>query len=279
MNALNVFLPIIFAIFYFLLIVTIPVGSFLVGGTISIITFHNKDTNTEFNSRLGLSKDQFIKTLSFFLLFFFLLVYFLLFNVLSTAWIRATPTSNFKSEIEQAGSVVVFGFGLDKDEEDKPLPGKANTELHNWINANISKKVIIGQYGNMLAFETSLATNSFILMHKHNHNEHVNTYEAAIFALNKLDSLYKSGQINEKVVVVAHDMQLQRAVWILDKLSKENNDWGRYKFIIPGISGIPFSLRSIQFHTKGHFLYNCVELFYSRPRDFFSRYENGIKIL
>jgi hypothetical protein len=184
-------------------------------------------------------------------------------------WIRASPTSQFKSEIKQADVVVVFGFGLDIDEQGNTLPGKANIGLHHWINTNISGKVIVGQYGNMLAYEDNPSSNSFVLMHKHNPEDYVNTFEAVLFAFNTLDSLYEEGQINKNVVVLAHDMQLQRAVWVLKKLSKKNSDWQEYKIIVPKVPQISFSSTSEQKHTKYRIVYNLVELLYSRPRDYF----------
>jgi|GEM_PF-2252771 len=271
MNVFTIFLPIIFVIFYFLLIVIIPMGSFLIGGAVTISIFHNKDTNTIFNSRLGLTQDQFVKSLSFLLMFLFLLIQFLLFNTISSAWIRATPTSHFKNKIEQAGSILVFGFGLGEDNEKNVLPGTSNIELQTWINNNIFNKILIGQYGNLLSQKINPGSNSFILMHEHDPNKYVNTSEAARFALNKLDSLYKLGKINKDIVVVAHDMQLQRVIWNLNKLQKKNKEWQSYNFIIPKIPKIPFSISSAQWHTKGRFIYNLVELFYSRPRDYFAK--------
>lgn len=271
MNVFTVFLPIIIAIFYFLLIVVIPIGSFLIGGVITIFIFHNKDTNTNFNSRLGLTKDQFVKTLGFLFMFLFLLIHFLLFNTFTSAWIRATPTLNYKNKIEQAGSVLVFGFGLSEDDDENVLPGTANTELHKWINNNIHNKIVIGQYGNLLAQETNPSSNLFILMHGHDPKRHVNTYQAAIFAFNKLDSLYKLGEINRDIIVIAHDMQLQRVIWDLNKLQRKNKEWQLYNLIVPDVPKIPFSIKSTQRHTKGRFIYNLVELFYSRPRDYFTK--------
>ena len=84
-----------------------------------------------------------------------------------------------------------------------------------------------------------------------------------------MDSLRKLEEINRDVIVIAHGMQLQRVIWNLNKLKKKNIEWQSYNFIVPEIPKIPFSLSSSQWHTKGRFIYNCVELFYSRLRDYF----------
>lgn len=268
MNLFNTFLPAVCVVIYFLFILFIPLVSSLISGIISIYIFHNKKTKTDFNKRLGLSKNQFIKSLSLFFTFVFVFFHLYLFTILSSNWIKATPSSNFIREIDQADAIVVYGFGLGKDEADNSLPGLSNIELHHWINTNISEKVIVGQFGNMLAYKANPYTNSFVLMHKHDPNDYVNTYEAALFTFNKLDSLYKAEQINRKVVILAHDMQLQRAVWILKKLSKSNSDWKKYEFIVPELPKISFSRTSVQAHTKYRIIYNLVELVCSRPRDY-----------
>ncbi len=263
MNVFNVFLPIIIATIYFLLIIFIPIIAFLLSTAIGYGIAIRKDAKKDdkFNEK------KFMLFMNVLLIIVLFVGYISVFNMLSSAWIRVNQDVYNNSLIENAGSVIVFGFGLNEESSGKLLPGRANEKLQKWISNNINGKIIIGQYGNMLAWQENRDSNSFILMHEHT-DSYINTYNAVKFALYKLDSLYSIGKINNNVIIVAHDMQLQRIAWILQEFSEKDANWQKYHFIIPNIHPITFSLKSVQFHTKCRFIYNCIELFYSRPRDY-----------
>lgn len=271
MNIFNVFLPVLLSILYFLLVFFLPIGSFLVAGTLSYSIFHNKSTNTYDNKVFGLNINQFIKVFSGILLIVFFFCFIALFNILSSSWIRANPEVDDKSKMGKAGSVIVLGFGLDEDKHGNLLPGRANMQLHNWIENNIQNKTVIAQYGNLLAQENKPSPNHYILLHEHDTDNYIDTYEAIVYAFDLLDSLYNRGEINRDIILLAHDMQIQRAQWIFEKLSESKKEWQEYNFITPEIPKIHFSLSSTQFHTKMRFIYSCTEIFYSRPRDYFKK--------
>lgn len=268
MTIFNVFFPILISILYFLLILLIPSLSLISGELISIFLFHEKVTNNTKSRFLGFNKNQINKVLMaiFFVIYMFLFV--IIYDFFSSDYIKSKPSANYKQEMKDAKSVIVFGFGLGKDKNGDIVPGEANVKLNDWIKENISKKYIVAQYGNILAQKLDSSNNSFILIHENNPQKYVNSYQAAEYALLKIDSLYSLGLISNNIVLVAHDMQMQRVLWIFQKLAENNSKWQKYNFIVPKIPKIPFYCSSSQLHTKSRFVYNCVELFISRPRDF-----------
>ena len=94
MTFFNVFLPIIIAAIYLILIVFIPIGSFFVSAAISFSLAQKKGENKYDTHIWGLDVNRFIKLLSAFLMVVFIVCYFALFNFLSSAWIRSSRLSS-----------------------------------------------------------------------------------------------------------------------------------------------------------------------------------------
>jgi len=200
-------------------------------------------------------------------LFFMMLIY--IFISIEMYFIRPNPSKNYLTEIKQSNVVIAFGFGIEKDPNGNLLAGQANDSIMKWISENSNANFIIAQKGCALSRFINAGTH-VIEMHPHNDKVYVNTFEASIYALNKLDSLYKTGEIkNNKVLVVAHDMQLERAFWILKKMADKRKNAISYQFIVPNMPHIPFASNSSQIHTRNRFFYTAIELFISRPRDYF----------
>jgi hypothetical protein len=193
---------------------------------------------------------------------------FIFFASFSHFLIKPKTTENYQSFIRKANTVIAFGFGIDENAQGQLSAGKANDSIMKWVLKNTNPKFIIAQKGCAISKYIDQKTR-VIDMHLHG-SRYINTSEAASFALQKLDSLSATNsEMNDYVVIVAHDYQLQRAAWIIQKLHKKERHKLDYKFIIPEIVPIPFPSSSNQFHTKNRYIYSLFELFISRPRDYF----------
>ena len=272
MNLIQVLIPYLFVIgALFLLKPLKAFGSFLATKTNpSIFRKSEMGAGVADKRRTGIHryiKPEYLFRFVFSGLFFMLLIY--TFISLAPYFIRANPSENYISGTKQANVVIAFGFGIEKDPNGYLSAGQANDSIMKWVSKNSDAKYIIAQKG--CALSKFIGSESQIIqMHPHNDSIYVNTFEAAEFALNKLDSLYQTGEIkNYKVLVVAHDLQLERAFWILKKMSEKRKNIVPYGFIVPKMPPIPFSANSSQIHTRCGFLYTAIELFISRPRDYF----------
>jgi uncharacterized SAM-binding protein YcdF (DUF218 family) len=198
------------------------------------------------------------------LLFSFLMVFAYFLQYL----IKPNSTENYQTNLKNANVVIAFGFGMEEDNHGNILAGKANDSIMKWVKENTNAKFIIAQKACILS-EYINPNAQIIEMHAYS-SKYVNTLEASTFALQKLDSLseYKIIQ-NNIVVVVAHDFHLKRAAWIMNKLSKYRTHKTKYQFIIPNMPQIPFPSNSVQMHTRNKYIYTLIELYISRPRDYF----------
>jgi len=272
MNLIEVLIPYLFVIVAFLLLLPLKAFvSFLASKTIPPI-FRKSEMGAGVSDkrRIGihnLNQPEYVFRFVFSGLFFFMLIY--TFISYSHYFIRANPSKNYLSGIKQANVVIAFGFGVEKDKNGNLFAGEANDSIMQWISENTDTKYIIAQKGCTLSKFINAGVR-VIEMHPHNDSVYINTFEAAKYALNKLDSLYKTGEIkNNQVLVVVHDMQLERAAWILKKMHEKKNNKSSYQFIVPKMPSIPFPLNSNQFHTRNKFIYRVIELYISRPRDYF----------
>jgi len=271
MNLIQVLIPYLFVIgALFLLKPLKAFGSFLAAKTNpSIFRKSEMGAGVADKRRTGIHRyiqPEYLFRFVFSGLFFILLIY--TFIGLAPHFKRANPLKNYLSETEQANVVIAFGFGIQKDANGKLEAGEANDSIMKWLSKNSNANYIIAQKGCAISKYINAGTN-VIEMHPHSECVYVNTFEASEFALNKLDSLYKAGEIqNKKVLVVAHDLQLERAFWILKKMSEKRKNIVPYGFIVPKMPPIPFSANSSQIHTRCSFLYTAIELFVSRPRDY-----------
>jgi len=272
MNLIEVLIPYLFVIVAFLLLLPLKAFvSFLASKTIpSIFRKSEMGAGVTDKRRIGihnLNQAEYVFRFVFSGLFFFMLIYTFISH--SHYFIRANPSINYQSAIKSSKIVIAFGFGIEKDKNGNLTAGAANDSIMHWISENTQAEYIIAQKGCTLSkfinYEIPL-----IEMHPHNDSVYINTFEAAKYALNKLDSLYKTDEIkNNQVLVVAHGMQLERAAWILKKMYEKRNNKSSYQFIVPKMPSIPFPLNSNQFHTRNKFIYRLIELYISRPRDYF----------
>jgi hypothetical protein len=107
-------------------------------------------------------------------------------------------------------------------------------------------------------------------MHFHDEDTYVNTLDAALCAMERIERLSADEEINNKVVVVAHDQQLWRALWNLKKVRAAKETLKGIEFVVPDIPDSPYPSHSLHWQTRNETIYQIVELFGSRVRDCFS---------
>jgi hypothetical protein len=141
---------------------------------------------------------------------------------------------------------VAFGFGIQENETGNLLAGAANDSIMHWIRTNTEVKYIIAQKGCLLS-EFNNPETTIIEMHPHGNN-YVNTLEVASFALHKIDSLKNNNSINNnKVIVLAHNYQIERAAWTMKSLSEIGIKRASYQFILPNWPQMHFLKNQFKF--------------------------------
>jgi len=188
---------------------------------------------------------------------------------LTDTWIRKNPDKKWKNKIKNVKCAIVLGFGFERGNSGKIVAGNSNNFLLKWTLLNTKARVLLIQEGIFagLAFinkkNINLKKVKLYKIHSHQENNYINTINAAICALEKMESL---GQA--KAVIITHDLQLKRAAWIFNRLKKTKTGWKDFEFIIPKIPKTPFPKYSMQFHTRFETLYRFIEVFWLRPRDY-----------
>ncbi|HON11114.1 MAG TPA: hypothetical protein PLE24_09620 [Chitinispirillaceae bacterium] len=195
--------------------------------------------------------------------------------VLSDNWFKARPTPDWKTKAKDARAAIILGFGYE-GESNNMQPGESNKSLLQWAINNTGADLFIVQEGVWAAADSNknkkaITTNRAITlrkMHLHDSSKYVNTFEAAFCALTTLQKINNSKL--DQIVLVAHDLQLQRAYWDFMKVMNSHPDWHKLSIILPEISNTPFVEKPAkgQFHTGGKFIYKSVELLLARPRDY-----------
>ncbi len=220
-----------------------------------------------------------------------LLFFLFIFNLTATHWIRATPTTKWESKINEADTVIVFGFGLEEAEDGNGQysAGEANVFLYKWTVKHTNPKILLVQEGIWVASDTCkildvcdstcVVDEGYRMTRMHMHDEHiyVNTLDSAYCAFQRIEQLYNSNVVNNKVVIVAHDQQLQRAVWDFMEIQDAKETRQKFELIVPEIPDTPYPSRSSHWHTRHELLYQSVELFYSRIRDYFASVPNDCR--
>ena len=193
----------------------------------------------------------------------FLVMFFTAIVLLCVWWVfflDAKPTANFKNKIMEANTALIFGFGYEENCCGKMLPGVSNSELYEQAINDAEYQYLIMQEGVMVAAPNDGLRN--IQMHPHTAAIHINTIEAAKYAILKMDSLNE-----KKAIVYAHSDQLARAVYDLKRVAASNPKWQDFEFITPAIPPTSYPRKSVQKYTRFAITYVPMELFYMRPRD------------
>jgi hypothetical protein len=157
-------------------------------------------------------------------------------------------------------------------------PGPANVELLAYVrNAMPNVRTILVQEGvwvavpgapqapqgpNVLRVADVVAgkeiARNIVRFHRHDPKRYLNTLEAIYCASRVLDP-------HQVTVLVSHELQLKRAAWDLRKVCS------KCQVVIPPIHGISFVPAGTHLQARSKALYKLIELFLSRPRDYFAR--------
>lgn len=198
-------------------------------------------------------------------------VYPCLFVYLAEGWLRADPTPEWREKIKGVDTAIVFGFGFEKDARGHLRAGRSNEFLLQWALEHTNAGTLLVQEGvrtaavNSNVAEHNASGKKLVRIHRRIESIDMNTFQTAYCALEKMEALGK-----REAVLVAHDLQLQRAGWIFEKLKLSHADWADFRFIVPEIPPVPFPSDSAQLRTRSKLIYIFCELFGSRLRDFIS---------
>ena len=137
--------------------------------------------------------------------------YVVLFLRLSVFWIRATPTPGWQQQTAKVDTVLVFGFGIESDAQERIQPGAANRALLDWALDRRHGGTMLVQEGVLAAANEEprggrLATWDVRRMHRHLPGVYVDTLHAAYCAVEQMERLGR-----RRALVVTHDLQLARA--------------------------------------------------------------------
>jgi hypothetical protein len=195
--------------------------------------------------------------------FTYILLFLTLVGLTPSRWLRPAPTETQDAEI-----AIVFNFGYEMD-GDRMKPGEANQYLWEWIinNKPSQLRVILVQEGVWVAADEETLENLDIEMmrvHRHDPHLYVDTLNAAFCSIQQAQRLGK-----KKIILVAHDLQIQRVAWDIQRISHVTCP--ECAFLIPEIGDVPYPANSVHFQTRNEFVYKITELLIARPRDFLNR--------
>lgn len=193
-------------------------------------------------------------------LFIYILLFLTLVGIVPNKWLHAVPSRDQNAEI-----IVIFSFGYEMD-DGMMIAGNANQYLWNWTvkNRPPQARLVFMQEGVWAATDDQAVKSLGIereRIHRHDPHVYVDTLNAAFCAIQKIQELDK-----KKILLVAHDLQLQRVVWDFERVGRVTCP--DCIFVIPEIRDVPYPERSVHFQTRNEFIYKITELLISRPRDF-----------
>ncbi len=192
-----------------------------------------------------------------------------LFALLFLAGVAATPSRWLRAQapvVNPANSrpttAIILGFGYE-GEGATMRPGVANQFLVDWLLAHQPQvTTLLVQEGVRSAFPPDrLAQKNVYRIHRHDTAIYVDTLDTAFCALHELQKLKA-----ETVLLVAHDLQLQRAVW--DFARVQQAACAHCTVIPAAVPNTPYPIHSVHWQTRTEWIYKLVELLLLRPRDF-----------
>lgn len=202
--------------------------------------------------------------------FIWIFIYPCLFLHLSEGWLKAEPTPGWREKAKSIDTAIILGFGFEKDAGGHLRGGRSNEFLLQWTLEHTRADTLLVQEGVLEAYISSdtrrkAPGKKLLRIHRHIEGIDMNTFRTAYCALEQMDALGK-----RQAVLVAHDLQLQRAAWIFEKLKLARPNGADLSFVVPEIPPTPFPADSDQLRTRWKLLYIFCELFGSRLRDYLS---------
>lgn len=186
-------------------------------------------------------------------------------------WIMAKSVeSEWKVKKNTVTTAIILGFGYVKGKNGIE-PGEVNQKLLNWVIENTRATNLLVQEGVLAANGTidkdtgkkiDVGNRKLLRIHAHDENIYVNTLDTIFCAMEKME------KFGNEAILVAHPLQLQRALWDWEDINKKHKT--DYVAVIPPIDNIPYPANSFHKHTRSEWRYKIAELIVSRPRDFFS---------
>ncbi|MCP4216419.1 MAG: hypothetical protein GY765_17345 [bacterium] len=271
MDFLSIFLPHIVyiagaVVCYFVFLFPTAIAA----GSLRVYIFHKAEGRTPNNLEPakigGLNKENMSRLFFGLFMGFVLFVYTCVLLFFSDPWLRATPSADWEKKIKDTDTAIILGFGYVKGKEGEMKPGAANEMLLKWTLENTSAETILVQEGVWVAAHEGKQKKyekQFLRIHRHDDKLDINTFDTAFCALQKMETLGK-----KKVILIAHDLQLQRTAWDFEKLKEKKATWKDFEFIVPEIPPTPFPGDSTQWRTRFGLLYKFIEMFLSRARDY-----------
>ena len=279
MNPFTVFFPhLLFVLGATVLTVILSPFIVIAGGVLAILMYtdwKSKNHTVEHRYILGMTRYRMTTVLTVLSALLAFAGYSLLYVSCSGPWLRARPTKDWENRVKGVDTAIILGFGIAGDDNGNPRAGSANRFLLDWTAKHTGAKILLVQEGIRLAEKEMERSDGksirreLVMIHPHSERSYVNTLQAACFALKKMSELGKA-----KAVLVAHDLQLQRAHWDIVKAKKARPEWRHIEIIVPHVPQTPFPGDSAQWHTRGGFRYKFIELFWSRPRDYLAAAKN-----
>ena len=171
-------------------------------------------------------------------------------------WLRAHATPN-----PRPTTAVILGFGYETV-DNVMLPGPANQFLLDWVlREHPQISTLLVQEGVRVAISPPLLQEKMVYrIHRHDPTLYIDTLDAAYCALHRLQQLEQTS-----VLLVAHDLQLQRAAWDFERVRRQL--CATCTLVIPDLPATPYPIHSVHRQTRSAFVYKIIELLYLRPRD------------
>jgi hypothetical protein len=194
-----------------------------------------------------------------------LLIYALLFCIVITLtpsrWLRVPVALQTNLPFAKPTTAVILGFGYEMT-DDKMTPGAANQFLLDWLLTNHPKvTTLLVQEGVRVAMTPRLLDDKQVYrIHRHDPAIYVDTLDTAFCAWQRVQQLHQ-----KTVLLVAHDRQLQRAVWDFERVRQVVCP--HCAITVATIPDTPYPTASVHWQTRNEFFYTLVELLYLRPRD------------
>jgi uncharacterized SAM-binding protein YcdF (DUF218 family) len=186
-------------------------------------------------------------------------------------WLRAKATNKWRKQAKEADVAIVLGFGYEQDEHRNMKPGEANEALLAWTLEHTRAETILVQEGVWVAAcdskadECGVSGRQLRRIHEHRPDVYLNTLDTAYCALQAMEDLGA-----RKAVLVAHPLQLQRALWDFQAVQRANLAWQTLEFVVPEMPDVPYVPHSVHVHTRCEPIWRLVELLVARPRDYLS---------
>lgn len=194
-------------------------------------------------------------------LLIYTIVFLIAIGLTPSRWLRAPATMPTNLTVTKPTTAVILGFGYEMV-GDTMAPGTANQFLLDWLLTNHPQvTTLLVQEGVRAAMTPRLLHDKQVYrIHRHDPAIYVDTLDTAFCALEKLQQLHQ-----QTVLLVAHDQQLQRAVWDFERVRQAACP--RCTVIVAAVPATPYPTASVHVQTRNEFIYTVAELLYLRPRD------------